>query len=63
MAPESIVRILVCRLCDNSFALLQRELPSTCPLCKEPAHWRVADPMEYTPSDRKFLKSKRIKAD
>jgi len=57
---DSFVRILVCRLCDNSFALLQRELPDTCPLCKEPAHWRVADPTEYTPYDMKFLRSFRI---
>lgn len=55
---ERFVRILVCRLCENSFAWPKRDLPDHCPACREPAHWRVADPEEITMFDRLEMQKK-----
>lgn len=58
-----MTRVLVCRLCDNSFSWQVSELPDTCPVCREPAHWRVAEKTEWTNSDKRLLKAYRILAD
>ena len=63
MKPSTYIRILVCMMCGNSFALVKRDLPDTCGACKEPAHWRVAGPDEITASDRRFLADTKITAE
>lgn len=60
---QPTTRVLICRLCDNSQQVSTRETPERCPICREPAHWRVAEPGEITASDKRFLKSIRIGID
>lgn len=56
-------RVLICQLCHSSQHLATREVPETCPVCKEPAHWRIADPGELTKFDRRFLAGLLIASD
>ena len=51
---------LACELCGESLRVRRGDLPSTCPVCRQEAHWRVTIPGEYTASDMRLLRALRI---
>ncbi len=50
-------------ICQASFRVRREQLPAVCPVCKCVEKWRVAGDLEFTKSDRRFLKTQRIAPD
>lgn len=66
--PTRAYHILICQweYCLASFRVRRgsdMDLPAICPMCQNPARWRIAFPEELTKSDRRLLRGLRILAE